>query len=214
VTGAPLSHASASELLPWLVNGRLAAAERDAVEAHARDCLVCRRELKEQRQLAALLRSAPATDVPLESGFGALERRLDEPRRQPRWSATEWFPRPLDALRIGAAAAFLIVLIGSAMWLSPSRDTPAPYSTLAAAPGAGTAQLDVVFANDTTAQDMRELLDAVGGEIVAGPSDVGRYGIRIGGGTADAAEVARVLERLKHDDRVRFAGRAFAATGP
>jgi hypothetical protein len=38
----PIGHARAFELLPWFVNGSLAADERDAVELHVRSCIMCR----------------------------------------------------------------------------------------------------------------------------------------------------------------------------
>ena len=48
------------------------------------------------------------------------------------------------------------------------------------------------------------------GEIVAGPSELGRYGVRIRGGSAKASEVNAAIEKLERDPRVRFAGRAFS----
>ncbi len=68
--------------------------------------------------------------------------------------------------------------------------------------------LDVVFAEDTTAAEMQALLDDIGGEIVAGPSDVGRYSVRVVADPADAARLRELLEALAADPRVRFAGRS------
>jgi hypothetical protein len=41
------SHEQARELLPWLVNDSLAANERTLVREHAKNCVICRKELAE-----------------------------------------------------------------------------------------------------------------------------------------------------------------------
>ena len=56
-TEPALTHARAFELLPWLVNGSLTGAERDAVESHVRACIACRRELKQQQRLHGAVRA-------------------------------------------------------------------------------------------------------------------------------------------------------------
>jgi hypothetical protein len=58
---------------------------------------------------------------------------------------------------------------------------------------------------------MRDVLRSVGGRIVAGPSDIGRYTIEIdaqgrGAGAADDRLVA-----LRRNDRIRFIGPSFIA---
>ena len=68
----------------------------------------------------------------------------------------------------------------------------------------------MIFNQQTAVADMQAVLKTVDGQIVAGPSDLGRYGVRIHGGTAKDPEVAAVIEQLERDPRVRFAGRAFS----
>lgn len=48
-----------SEVLPWLVNGSLADAERRAVEVHLRECESCRRELEETLAAGAIYAAHP-----------------------------------------------------------------------------------------------------------------------------------------------------------
>jgi hypothetical protein len=78
-----IEHEQAFELLPWLVNGRLEPPERDAVEAHLRSCLPCRRELKEQQRLRTALREHPAVHISPQTSFERLARRLAEPAVTP-----------------------------------------------------------------------------------------------------------------------------------
>ena len=90
----PISHDQAFELLPWLVNGSLAAGERDAVEEHLRSCLPCRRELKMQRHLHEALRAQAAVHLSPHSGFETLTRQLSgtaPPAARPVWRSVGRF---------------------------------------------------------------------------------------------------------------------------
>src|SRR5262245_19459635 len=49
----PDTHAEAWALLPWLANGRIAAEDREWVEAHVQGCAECRAELASQRLVAS-----------------------------------------------------------------------------------------------------------------------------------------------------------------
>jgi hypothetical protein len=95
------------------------------------------------------------------------------------------------------------------LWLAPGVPNQAGYATLATQPAAQRAQIDLIFDQHTAVADIQALLQTVDGEIVAGPSGLGRYGVRIHGGSATDAEVATLIEKLARDPRVRFAGRAF-----
>jgi hypothetical protein len=201
-----LPHSRAFELLPWLVNGTLVGAERQAVEEHARTCIACRRELKEQQRLHHTLRARSTADVSAEAGFDRLERDLDPPvYAHPLWRKRYAVIAPF-AVSAAAGIAVLAVLL----WFTPlpELDGGGAYTTLATPPTTGTPLLDVVFAEDTTAAEMQALLDDIGGEIVAGPSDVGRYSVRVVAGRTDAARLRELLDTLATDSRVRFAGRS------
>jgi hypothetical protein len=199
-----MSHVRAFELLPWLVNGSLRLAEREAVEAHARDCLVCRRELKEQQQLRAALRSQPAVHISAQSDFEKLSRRLSEPAARP----SAWQP----LVRFAVVAGIGLAVVAALLWI-PTRVDSDKYSTLATQ-RAPAGDIDIVFVQSITAADMRAVLDEIDAKIAAGPSDVGRYTVRLRRAHDDAA-IAALLERLHNDPRVRFAGRTLAPdSGP
>lgn len=101
------------------------------------------------------------------------------------------------------------------MWFTPlpGLDTDR-YSTLATTPAIDEALLDVVFAEATTAAEMQALLDDIGGEIVAGPTSLGRYSVRVAGGHANDSQLRDLLVRLGADPRVKFAGRALREAQP
>ena len=207
-----LAHERAFELLPWLVNGTLGGAERDAVEAHARTCIACRRELKQQQRLHGALRAASSADVSAEAGFDRLERDLEPSVGKQRY----WRRSYASAAPFAVSAAAGIAVLAILLWFTPlpGIDQDGAYTTLATSPAGAAPRLDVVFAEDTTAAEIRALLDDIGGEIVAGPSELGRYSVRVAGNHADPARLGELLERLEADTRVRFAGRSLLEPRP
>ena len=208
---AALSHTRASELLPWLINGTLASGEREAVEQHVRACIVCRRELKDQRRLHTAVRARRTVDVSVEAGFDRLDRELDAVRSAgPHHRRIRYATAAPFAVAAAAGVAVLAVLL----WFTPlpnlDRDG---YQTLAT-PSAEGALLDIVFVDETTAAQMQDLLDDIDGEIVAGPSALGRYSVRLAGDPPSRESLDDLLRFLAADPRVRFAGPALAEVQP
>jgi anti-sigma factor RsiW len=208
---ALLPHSRVIELLPWLVNGTLTGAEREGVEQHTRGCIACRRELKEQQRLHAAIRARRTVDVSAEAGFDRLNAQLDGSARR------VWHGRisHATAARFSLAAAAGVAVLAILVWFTPLPELGANgYSTLATLPAGEPAVVDIVFADDTTAAEMQRLLDDIGGEIVAGPSTLGRYSVRVPGAHGDGAQLGELLRALSSDPRVRLAGRALTEVEP
>ena len=208
---AALPHARAFELLPWLVNGTLDGAEREGVEQHVRACIACRRELKEQQRLHVAVRARRTVDVSAEAGFDRLNSELDDATRvaRPHWRVRYGTAAPF-ALAAAAGVAVLAILL----WVTPLPELDRNgYSTLATTANEA-ALLDIVFADETTAVEMQQLLDDIGGEIVAGPSKLGRYSVRVASAQENGTELDELLGALGADPRVRFAGPALTEVQP
>jgi len=205
-----LSHESALELLPWLVNDTLHGSERERLERHVRDCLVCRAELRSQRALASLIESQPTLDLSVDRGFDALLARIDSRHTRAvlprRWWTALW-RRP--AVLIGATVtATVVVAVG--VWIGltdPDLADAGSFTTLTEPRTDTDVLVDVVFAPDVSEVQMRALLQELGLTIVAGPSALGRYTLR------DDDAVARntdpLIARLRDDPRVRLAAPTF-----
>jgi len=207
-------HDRAFDLLPWLVNGTLDVTERDAVEQHARMCMVCRRELKEQRQLKVAVGEQPTIYVSAHAGLAELDRRLDAKPAASR-GAREWGGWYAALQPFAFATAAGIALLAFLLWLTPLPEMGAErYGTLATEAAGEAKLIDVVFAQQTTAAEMATLLAEVDGEIVAGPSAVGRYSVRIASGRANDAQLSRIVDRLAADARVRFVAPSLAELPP
>lgn len=151
--GGELGHQQTWELIPWLVNGTLDAAEMRQVEAHLDGCSICREEERTSRRLAAAVRemaeleAAPALP---ERGFDALMSRIDaaegaasaapdagvaaeRPSRAPRlrrWLAG--LGEALTATPVGVRAALavqlavILLFAGFLLGRRPTAPPPAP----------------------------------------------------------------------------------------
>jgi hypothetical protein len=201
-----LLHEQAVALLPWLANGTLDDVERPVVEAHVRGCVTCRAELKAQRALHDLVQRQSTVRLSAEEGFARLQGVLSEKG---------------DARNVGVArrlaptalaAALCAAAVGAAWigWSLTSRTGVAPDYTTLTAPSASSVasvRIDVVFDPETTEPELRALLGELRATIVDGPTEIGRYTVRIPLGVP--SELDAVLRRLREDPRVRFASRSF-----
>lgn len=206
------AHRTTGELLPWYLNGTLAADERQRIEAHLAQCLRCRRELELQRELQAVL----AGDEPERAVERALERahaRIDE-------LESGWHPGAIGArlrrgwretrpwLR-GALVAQLALVVALAVALIGEHRAPALYRTLGAASapsGAGGARLSIVLDPAASEDELRGVLGEIGARVVG--RHPGEYTIEVAPGREEEA-----LRRLRASAGVRAAERAPDATG-
>jgi len=140
--------------LPELAYDALAPEEQTQMTDHLRDCLHCRRELEELRQVRGLLDAAPVPVVRVDAAAVYRAAAAAEKRRFRRWRRL--------ALAAGAvAAALLLVLLGRLevrleahqfvlRWQAP----PAPETPAAPAP-----QTPAAAASSPTHPDPREWQD-------------------------------------------------------
>jgi hypothetical protein len=262
-------HERVWDLLPWYVNGTLAATERAAVEDHLAACPLCRQEAESCRRIGAMVRAveevAPSPHpVQLarlmsrveqaEAAGGLPHRALEAPpapdapdalaalaalapvseagaasaESSPGVPAGSWLgggPRRLGRRLLGTLAvtpravrwtlaaqmSLLVVLAGGFAWRQQHVAPPAIYQVQAepgpppalAAPARGR-QLRIVFGEDATERQIRDLLLRIRGRVTGGPSPLGAYTVEIpaGGGAADPPEVVVVF--LRAQPAVRF----------
>jgi len=168
-------HRTAQELLPWFVNGTLAAAEAAPVAAHLAECSRC------QADAAALaaVRAVPI-DVDaggsVERGWAGLRSRLDgRPTETKRSRDRPWW-KPSLQLALAAQAVVMLALVGALIATTARNE---PYRALGSAPAAIEANALAVFRADATEQQMREALRAAGARIVGGPTISDAYLLRM-----------------------------------
>lgn len=199
-------HDKALELMPWYVNKTLSAADAAELEKHFGECLPCRAALQEERRIQALV--CAQADLPLsaEHGISDLMHRIDSDRqstarlsRSPRLAYT--------LIGIAVAAGALVLLSTLTLFLD---EPDVPFSTLTNTPATETARIDIVFADDVAAAQAAEIVESVGGRILEGPSEIGRYSVELSG--AAGTSMQTVIEQLSEDARVRFVAQTFTGT--
>lgn len=197
------------ELIPWYPDEGLTDAERGAVEAHAACCVECRREIHGAFGETDLPADAPAAERVLAQVFERIAGSRPSPLARPQVHR----PPPTLAMPMSAraprralswpsaafAAAAAVVVLGL-LFLAPGArrlvaGRSAIYHTATAPPVAARAagpELEIVLRADVTASQLNTALRALDAEFVAGPTELGRYRIRLPSG-ADASAAATAL---------------------
>ena len=201
-----MDHETAFELLPWYVNGTLSDDERALVESHVNNCVTCRIEERKERGLRELVRSTETLSLSAEAGFARLDRALNEDSQasvSSRRTLSSF--RPLTRIAASIALIMVAAFIISTQLPRAGNDSP-EYVTLTggSAGNASGNHLDIVFAAHVTEPEIRALLTDIGGSIVSGPSQIGRYTISLDE-VPTTDEVAAFVQSINADDRVEFA---------
>lgn len=109
-----MTHRRAARLLAALLDGGLAPALRREVRSHTRTCAACRRRLREDATVEALVRLLPLSLLPLEASSRAQVRL---------WGLAHWFADPVAQARerlgisaVGACAVGIAVVLMLAVW--------------------------------------------------------------------------------------------------
>lgn len=213
-------------LLPWYLNGTLTEEEHRQVEQHLTDCETCRTELEGLRQLREEVRSAneaqpgPSPDlfqrvmarIELEKESAphtpAPAQPMSERRMTERVQAL-FAPRWVPVL----ASALIVVQLGVIVGLLGVRPRER-HSSLETLSGpveqertarGQVALLRVAFREQAPEQEIRALLQSLGGRIVDGPTAAGFYQIEVRLSTRDAGAPEKALQLFRsRPDIIRF----------
>lgn len=216
-TSGGTSHQDILELLPWFVNGTLSDTEAARVAAHVRDCADCAHELAQCRVMAEGVKEISDNTIntwqPSATHFANLMRQVDAAARQPARGVLaqiqDWFawldvtPNPAR-WALGLQSALVLML--AVVWLVEPGEQPGYQTMSSAAPQAAADQttFKIVFADDIIEKELRGLLHGVAAEIVAGPSALGVYTLRMSkSGTPDQTQQAMLA--LRAHPKVRLA---------
>lgn len=213
----PDTHAEAWDLIPWLANGRLAAADREWVEAHLQSCVECRVELTTQREIAQRMHAAG--EVPVvgdeQRSFDKLWSRIEASESA---GAVSTGTGSLAPARRGSrtvrwlAAAVIVQGFGLALFgLQALRGADAPrddfrtVSTVEAVRGA-TPEVRIVFAPEATIGTINALLARQGLTLVSGPGESGNFTAALtAAAVATGASAESVADQISRDPNVAFA---------
>lgn len=216
-------HQEIWELLPWYVNGTLEGREFQEVKDHLDTCSFCQEEVTRLHEigttihavedfawsprpgqfsrLMARIEAAQALREQAGGWWGGLRARFIEYR-----SLVKVTPR---IIRLGLVAEFALVLLllGVIFWQS-SSGRGLEYRTLSGVTGQmqeGKLRIRVVFAEDISEKEIRELLAAVRGNIVKGPSPLGAYTVELPLSGSSPDPVGALLDHFRSHRKVRLA---------
>lgn len=199
-----MSHDAAIELLPWLVNDSLQGSERDAVQAHAASCVVCRRELAELEALQQSIHATAAeTPVPDMRRINArIDAQLEREARGRNLLAAirGFFASPWRAAFV-AQSVVLIAIAATWLQVGLSQSEFRTLSTAETLPAGH--YLRVVFDPTLDQAGIDALLADTDLGVAAGPSERGVVTLRFAE-TVPADDRAAVTEALENDMRVLF----------
>lgn len=184
-------------LLPGYVNRTLTPEEHQQVENHLQSCPICRQELQEVKTMQTALQAAiQKRPGPSSAAFAKVMSRIHQdtqmaPQNIRRESDPSWWEsmentfRSLFAIRwVPALAGFLIV--GQAVLLlsilggpegqvvdrpGPIIDRGIPEGT----PAIALIKIQIEFVDNAQENQIRSLVQKLGGQIVNGPTSEGLY---------------------------------------
>jgi len=229
-----LSHDQVLLLLPWYVNGSLDQCQHQAVEAHVRSCLTCRRDLATERKTLKAFREESPLDQSIQAGFDRLHRRITasgatragtRPARAPRenWN---WILNAFKPVRTAKTkAAFVAVPLTALVFafvltdhrpgelsgdvgveLTGQATSTGAYQTLSSASSgiANPDDLHVIFDLDTSIETIELMLQTLPAEIIAGPNSAGVSTVRLVG-VSDPSQREESIRTLRKQTGVVFA---------
>lgn len=166
-------HAAVQALLPWYARGQLGEDETGQVQRHVLHCTACRNELAAEQPMQTLLNVAgtPLQGGDVEAGLAKMHALMQLAKPKPA-RAARWMPWALGLQ--GAAVALLLALV-----LAPRPDEPAYQGLSASGSVPVVADALVMFKPGTTEKAVRELLQAQGAGVVAGPTETGAWLLRV-----------------------------------
>jgi hypothetical protein len=214
----PDTHAEAWALLPWLANGRIAAEQREWVEAHVQTCAECKAELTAQRLVSIHMRDAtpsPSTASDEQRSFDRLWSRI-EAAESVTLPATGTGGSGFRASRtvrwLAAAVIVQAVGLGVLGFSAMSDDAASGEYTLVTREdprtGASTQAptVRVVFAPQASIETINTMLAHQGLQIVAGPGTQGNYTAALSAESqASGASAESVAAVMSKDPNVSFA---------
>ena len=213
----PDTHAEAWDLLPWLANGRIAATDREWVEAHVQTCAECRAELAAQRALATNLSdagAAPSNASEEQRSFDKLWSRIEaaETATAPAGSLGKTAsPRRATLAVRWLAAAVIVQGIGLAVFgvnalRSSTADDGFRTVTQVAPARVDAPMVSLAFAPDASIEHINTLLTHQGLSIVSGPGLAGNFTAALSSdAVASGASAESVAAVISKDPNVTFA---------
>jgi hypothetical protein len=216
-------HARASELLVWMVNGRIEAADARWLNEHLEGCAACRDELKAEQRVRDAIAREPTVEFAPQASFNRLWERIESgrnvpptdaatdaalaavPARESAGGSVALRSRKVRWLRVAVTAqAAVILLLCGILWQRPAAPAYRTVTDAAPVPVISGGVIKAIFSDQVRLADVKEILQGAGLAVVSGPSAAGVYTLAPRDSLAPPV-TPEVAARLRADPRVRFA---------
>ncbi|GAB4355649.1 MAG: hypothetical protein Kow006_22200 [Gammaproteobacteria bacterium] len=185
------------ELLPAYVNGTATGEERAQVDAYLERHPDARGELQWVVALRQGMQRLGEGGGPGELGWRRLKRDVSRETRRKNGAGVAWWKPAM-------AAALLVIVVQTAL-LVDLAGTETAYQPLGG--GSDGVTLQIRFQPEATEAQIRQLLRELDAELVAGPSAIGLYRLRITSNRSANKPIGEVIEALRaRSDVVAHAG--------
>jgi anti-sigma factor RsiW len=211
----PDTHAEAWALLPFLANGRIAADDREWVEAHVAGCAECRAELASQRMIATQMsrEDHPTAANEEQKSFNKLWARIEAAETATTPATGTLGAGGTRASRtvrwLAAAVVVQAVGLGVLGMGALKSDGPVSDGTMTVAnpePRLNAPAVRIVFAPQASIDTVNTLLTHQGLSIVSGPGDRGNFTAELSpDAVASGASAESVAQVISKDPNVSFA---------
>ena len=186
-----------AELLPWFVNETLSTEERYAVEQHIATCPQCQQEIALLQEMRSHVKGT-RSESPGEFGLNRLLSTVRNDRsvtEVPEQSSSPWWKTGF------AIAASLIIFIQAGL-LIDTWYLSKPVVPLTGPQPQGLV-LQVSFTPTTTEAQIREIITAIHGRFIDGPSSLGIYRIRLDDTeTSHASTIEHAIQHLRQKTEI------------
>jgi hypothetical protein len=221
----PNPHSNAWMLLPWYANGTLSADEARQIEQHVATCALCRDEVERCRRLAVSVKAAGENAwAPSSTHFAGVMAHIDRAEGAPKLQTPplfarlrDWFAESTRPMQWAFAVQSALVLVMAGALIFTIAPAPSTYETLSRSEEKAVsdrARLRVVFAEEVTGRELRDILQSVDGQFVQGPSPTGVYTIELPFAPTEQEKLARALAKLRSDAKVQLAEPGAAGSTP
>ena len=195
-----------SLLIPAYLRGELSAADIERVEAAAANDPEIKADLEFQRGLRVTLQSENSTQMSDDLGWARLSRAMNEAEEaandNPRLAtnAANDVGTPRSKFWMGATAALALLALGQfgVMAKMQNGDQEQGKYTLVTETMGGT-QAKIAPLPELRMEALNDILDAVDGQIVSGPSALGLYDIQFETKEACQAAIPEFQESIENE---------------
>ena len=217
------THQRIHVLIPWHVNGTLDGHERAAVETYLATCQACQEEATKCRDLAEGMQAMEEVAwSPSPQRLSRLLSRIDAAEARPSWASRGrrylydywhegrlwWRHTPVFVRGALAAQGALLFLLVSTLALQVVMTPAGLYRTLSdssiSAPRESR-HMRVLFSDELSVREMRQILGESGARVVNGPSPLGVYTVDVPSMTGSPDHLSLVLNDMRAHPKVRLA---------